>query len=318
MIRGEMAQTDTAKRRIAPATIALMLAAFLALIAIGIAIFRSGETVDNAVAANVTNSAGTPNMDQMVAGLTERARQDPDNHENWYMLGLANRDMERFEQAEAAFRRAMQLAPQNPDYTAYTAEMLFIRQGNEVTPEAERLMRRVLELQPGNPQARYYLATLKDMRGDHRGAVDDLLTLLREAPADAPWEPQVREAATRIAQANTIDIASRLPPPRQPARSTATAGIPGPTREQMQAASAIPPSQQNEMVRGMVEGLANRLRTNPRDEQGWIRLMRSRIVLQQPDEAREALRSGLAAFANDTAAQGRLRRAAGELGIPTG
>jgi cytochrome c-type biogenesis protein CcmH len=84
----------------------------------------------------------------------------------------------------------------------------------------------------------------------------------------------------------------------------------------MAAASSIPPSQQNEMVRGMVEGLAGRLRTNPRDEQGWIRLMRSRMVLQQPDQAREALRSALAAFANDAAVQGRLRQAAGELGVP--
>ena len=123
----------------------------------------------------------------------------------------------------------MELAPTNADYTAYLAEMLLLQGGRNPPPEAERLLRRVLELQPGNPQARYYLATLKDMRGDHRGAIDDLVTLLREAPADAPWEPQVREAAETIARTNNIDIASRLPPRRTPPASTATSGIPGPT-----------------------------------------------------------------------------------------
>ena len=60
----------------------------------------------------------------------------------------------------------------------------------------------------------------------------------------------------------------------------------------------------------------DRLRDNPRDADGWIRLMRSRMVLGEPDAAREALRSGLAAFQDDSAAQARLRTAAGELRVP--
>jgi len=72
------------------------------------------------------------------------------------------------------------------------------------------------------------------------------------------------------------------------------------------------------MVQQMVERLAARLRENPRDADGWIRLMRSRMVLNQPDAAREALRSGLAAFPNEAATQQRLRTAAGELGVPAG
>jgi len=69
------------------------------------------------------------------------------------------------------------------------------------------------------------------------------------------------------------------------------------------------------MVRAMVDGLAARLRQNPRDADGWIRLMRSRMVLNDPAAARAALRSGLAAFAGDAAVQARLRDAARELGI---
>lgn len=312
-----MASEDEPRGHISSATLALGAAGLLAIGAVAIAIVRSDEPV--APANNMVAAAGAPTMDQMVASLSERVRLDPDNHEAWYLLGMAYREGGRFSEAEQAFRRAMELAPQNADYTAYLAETLLLIHGAEPPPEAEQLLRRTIELQPGNPQARYYLATLKDMAGDHRGAVDDLVALLREAPADAPWQAQVREAVTGIAQRNQIDIAGRIPPaPPAPPPSTATAAIPGPTREQMEAARAIPPSQQDEMVRGMVEGLANRLRQNPRDAEGWIRLMRSRMVLNQPDQAREALQSGLNAFEGDPAVQGRLRNAAAELAIPTG
>ena len=45
-------------------------------------------------------------------------------------------------------------------------------------------------------------------------------------------------------------------------------------------------------------------------------LMRSRMVLNEPAAAGEALRSGLAAFNGDAATQGRLREAARALGVP--
>ena len=311
-----MAYPTTQKGGIAPATIALALAGILALVAIGIAVFRPGDTVESAETNIVGNAAQAPTLADTIASLQQQLRRDPDNHELWYMLGLAHRDQEQFAQAEQAFRRAMELAPQNPDYTAYLGEMLLLQGGATPPPEAEQLFRRVVELQPTNAQARYYLATLKDMRGDHRTAVDELLNLLREAPADAPWEPQVREAVIGIARRNNIDIARRLPPPRAPQQSAATAGIPGPSREQMEQARGIPPSQQDEMVKGMVDRLASRLRQNPRDEQGWVRLMRSRMVLNDRPAAGEALRSALSAFNGDAAAQQRLRTAGQELGVP--
>ena len=281
-------------RRPSTATLALIAAAILAAGALGYRFWpSSGESGGEDPHANVAAAAPGASVEAMVASLRERLRQDPDNHQGWFMLGMAYRDSGRFTEAEQAFRRAMELAPQNADYTAYVGESLLLIGGETPPPEAERLFRRVLELEPGNPQARYYLATLKDLGGDHRGAVDDLVALLRDAPAGAPWQAQVREAVTAIAQENGLDLA-----------------------EQMEAAKAIPPGQQDAMVEAMVERLATRLRQNPRDAEGWIRLMRSRMVLNDPNAAREALRSGLAAFGDDEGTRQRLRTAAAQLGVP--
>ena len=301
-----MAALSSPRRRIAPATIALVLAALLALAALVIKLGQSDEPETAPIAAQPPQS-----VDETIASLRERLRREPDNDRGWFMLGLTYRGGERFAEAAQAFRRAAELAPTNADYAAYLGEALILGSAGDPPPEAGRLFRRALELQPGNPQARYYLATLKDLGGDHRGAVDDLLALLREAPPGAPWEAQVREAVTTIAAQHRIDLAGRLPA----ASSTATAAIPGPTPEQMEAARAIPPGQQDQMVRAMVDGLAARLRQNPRDPDGWIRLMRSRMVLNDPAAARAALDAGLGAFPRDAATQARLRGAARELGI---
>ena len=313
MIAALMADSAPSGRGPAPATIALVLAALLAAAALVYALFfRAG---DEAGAAVANSAAAQPKGDDaMIAGLAQQLRQDPDNHQGWYMLGMVLRSSERFPEAAQAFRRAMELQPRNADYTAYLGEALLLAGGRAPPSEAGPLFRRALELQPGNPQALYYLATLKDMRGDHSGALDDLIALLRTAPADAPWAPQVRDAVTSIAAEHHIDITGRIP--AAPPAATATTAIPGPTPEQMAAASAMRPSQQDEMAKGMVDRLAARLRQNPRDAEGWIRLMRSRMVLNDPRAAAEALRSGLAAFQNDPAIQGRLRQAARELAVP--
>ena len=155
-------------------------------------------------------------------------------------------------------------------------------------PEAERLFRRALELAARQSRRRaIYLATLKDMRGDHRGAVDELIALLREAPAGAPWEPQVREAVDRRSpQRNNIDIAGRLPPPRQPRRPRPRPP-PSPARpaSRWRRRAASRRASRTRWCSGMVDRLASRLRQNPRDADGWIRLMRSRMVLNEPAAA---------------------------------
>jgi cytochrome c-type biogenesis protein CcmH len=310
-----MADPSPSKRGVSAATIALGAAAILAAAAVGIAVFRSNEAAE-APAANVAAAAQAGSMDAAIASLEQEVRRDPDNHEKWFLLGMAYRDLERFPDAARAFRRAKDLNPRDANYYTYLGEALLLQGGRAPPPEAEALFRRAIELQPDNAAGRFYLATLRDSRGEHQGAIDDLLRLLRSAPPDAPWEAQVRQAVIAIAAERRIDISGRLPPPRQAQASTATAAIPGPTREQLDAARGLPPSEQNAMVRSMVDRLANRLRQNPRDAEGWIRLMRSRMVLNDPNAARDALRSGLAAFQGDGAAQQRLRTAASELGVP--
>jgi cytochrome c-type biogenesis protein CcmH len=72
------------------------------------------------------------------------------------------------------------------------------------------------------------------------------------------------------------------------------------------------------MIGGMVDSLAARLKENPANFEGWVRLIRSYVVLNQRDKAGDALREGLKAFPA-TGEEGKQLLALGrELGIGAG
>ena len=90
----------------------------------------------------------------------------------------------------------------------------------------------------------------------------------------------------------------------------------GPSREDMEAAAELTPEQQEEMIRGMVGGLAERLKDRPDDLQGWQMLARSYGVLGERAKAAEAYDRVLALAPNDPDALFFLGEAALEGGDP--
>ena len=59
----------------------------------------------------------------------------------------------------------------------------------------------------------------------------------------------------------------------------------------MAAAANMSPEDRQKMIHGMVDGLAARLKDQPNDVDGWMRLGRAYTVLGEPERARDALRS---------------------------
>ncbi|MEM0922132.1 MAG: c-type cytochrome biogenesis protein CcmI [Pseudomonadota bacterium] len=62
---------------------------------------------------------------------------------------------------------------------------------------------------------------------------------------------------------------------------------PGPTQEDIAAASEMTADQRQEMIRAMVDNLADRLETEGGSAEEWYRLMNSNVVLGEMDRARE-------------------------------
>jgi len=77
----------------------------------------------------------------------------------------------------------------------------------------------------------------------------------------------------------------------------------GPSPGQMEAAAEMSPEQREDMIRGMVEGLAARLEDEPDDVAGWRMLARSYSVLGEEEKAAKAAKEVARLLPEDPAAQ---------------
>ncbi|WP_296599967.1 c-type cytochrome biogenesis protein CcmI [Phenylobacterium sp.] len=273
-----------------------------------------------------TADGAHPNGDvtAMIGQLEAQMRERPDNAEGWRMLGWSYMQTGRNAEAAVAYGKAAGLDPNNAEYLSAQGEAIVLSSDGAVTPAAEEAFRRAVTADPGDPRARYYLAVAKDQRGEREAAMNDWIALLKSAPPDAPWAVEVRTFVEKVAADRGIDIASRLPaasagqsPPQMagPAMGSAPRG---PTQEQMAAAQTMSEGDRQQMIQGMVSGLAARLKQNPKDRAGWERLLRARMVLGQTREAAADYRDASRAFAGSPADQQALRSTAQQLGVPVG
>ena len=296
------------------ARLALFGAAALAIVAVGIAGTR--DRVAQPVPAPSASASAQPDVGAMISSLEAKLKANPNDAEGWRMLGWSFFETGRFAESATAYRKATQLAPDNADYWSSLGEALVLAGPGDVPKDASTAFKRALEIDAKDPRARYFLGVEQDIAGKHAQAIETWIALLKDTPAGAPWEADVRKTVEQVADKEKIDVKERLAAIR-PAAPTGPAaalnGIPGPTREQMAAAARLPAGAQEEMVRGMVDGLAAKLQANPKQPDRWMMLIRSRMMLGQGREAAQALQQAIEANPQSRA---QLEQAAKTLGVP--
>ncbi len=178
----------------------------------------------------------------------------------------------------AAARAHIAQHPDDAEAQASLGEMLVFEAQGTVTPAALGAFRRALELKPDDPRAGYYLGLHEAQAGDAKAALARWQKIAEAAPADAPYLPVLNGEIARVAKEANLPVPELRTP--APAR--------GPSKEQAEAMGKLSPEERQQAIRGMVEGLAARLRDNPGDREGWLRLAQARKVLGQADLSAEA------------------------------
>jgi len=136
-------------------------------------------------------------------------------------------------------------------------------------------------LDPTDVRARYFLGLVAEQDGRPKEAAAIWRALLAEASVDAAWGSFVRESLARVDPA------------------AAAAAQPGPSADDIAAASEMSPEQRTAMVQGMVSRLAERLKQDGSDVEGWLRLLRAYMVLGDKEQARAAAGDARRALASD-------------------
>jgi cytochrome c-type biogenesis protein CcmH len=217
---------------------------------------------------------------RMVDELRARVAERPDDLQGWRMLAIGLGGLSRHDEAVAAWRRVMQLSNDSPEFAAQLGESLVQAAGGAVTPEALAAFERARTADARDFRARFYIGVARAQAGDPRAALQIWTDMIAAAPQDASWIDPVRERIAATAREAGIDPATIVP--SDAARAEAQARPPA------AAIASLPPEQRNQAIRGMVEGLAARLETQPDDLDGWVRLGRAWLVLGEKERARAA------------------------------
>jgi len=116
----------------------------------------------------------------MTAKLAARMQQNPNDAEGWKMLGRAYRAMERYAEANAAFKKAIALSPQNADLLADYAESLALQAGRSLAGEPTQLLDRALKLEPDNAKVLTLSGSAAFERGDYKTAIKRWEAVLKQ------------------------------------------------------------------------------------------------------------------------------------------
>ena len=279
------------------------------------------------VDASVGQLAEDKKIGTLIADAEARLKQNPKDGRGWDVLAPIYLRMDRNDDAVNAFRKAITLLGATASREGGLGEALTQAAGGEVTDKARDAFQRSLKINDTYLPARFFLAL--DLSQEQKSAQAEKAwsRLIEMSPDNAPWL-QIANAALADAKQKLVqglDVASGKAPgsspggARQPNGSGGgNAGQPGPSVEDVAAASKMQAGDRQAMIEGMVSQLAARLKTNPDDVEGWKRLIRSFKVLDKPAEAGDAFKTALRTFDANSAAGREIAAFGTEMGLSAG
>ena len=172
-------------------------------------------------------------LEAMVAGFAARLESQPPNEaadpKAWEMLARAYASMQKFPEANKAYKRAVELNPGNAQLLADHADVLAVLQGQSMVGEPTRLFERALILDPNNVKALALAGSAAFERKDFAKAVTFWTKAQGLAPPDSDF---AKGLASSVDEARAAAGGSSLP-----------AGAPvGASSDAVLAAAAPPPA----------------------------------------------------------------------------
>jgi cytochrome c-type biogenesis protein CcmH len=213
----------------------------------------------------------------LVARVEARLAANPDDVRGWQVIGPVYMQLGRYDDAAKARQNVLRIMGANAEREANLGEALTAASGGIVTADAKAAFERSLALDSNDYKARFFLGLAAEQDGKPDEAAAVWRDLIASAPPDARWLDVVRQALARVDGTTP----------------------PGPTEKEVSASNELSPEQRTAMVQGMVASLAERLKADGADVDGWLRLLRSYMVLGERDKALAAAAAARRALASD-------------------
>ena len=232
-------------------------------------------------------------LDTLVAQVEAHLEKNPTDGRGWNVLAPVLMRIGRYDDAVRAFRNSITYNGDSADRRADLGEALTGAAGGVVTADAKAEFQHAVALDADEVKARYFLGLSSEQDGRRDEAASIWRAMLEKAPPDAPWRPLVQAALVRVG------------------------GSPAPALpdDAMAAAKDMSEADRNTMIHSMVDRLADRLKQNGGDVEGWLRLVRAYMVLGDRDKAKSAQMDAREAVANDAERLRQLNEGLKNLGL---
>ncbi len=252
----------------------------------------SPQLGDFPLAARSKAPDGQQPLVNLVAQVEAHLEKNPSDGRGWTVLAPVLARIGRYDDAVRAWRNAITYGGDSSERRADLGEALVGAAGGVVTGEAKSEFERAVAMNADEPKANYFLGLAAEQDGRSADAASIWKAMLAKGPADAPWRPLVQTALARVG-----GVAPAL------------------SSEAMAAAKEMTDTDRNAMVRGMVDRLAERLKQNGDDVEGWLRLVRAYLVMGEREKAASARTNARQAVANDAERLRQLNEGLRNLGM---
>jgi cytochrome c-type biogenesis protein CcmH len=219
------------------------------------------------LASRATVPVASASLETLVAQVEAHLEKNPGDGRGWEVLAPVLFKLGRTEDSVRAYRNSLNLNGDTAIRRADLGEALAAVAGGVVTAEAKAEFERALTLDANEPKARYFAAVAAEQDGRPKQAVAIWRDMLKSAPDNAPWRPVVEQALAKAGGGIMPELSG----------------------EAVATSNDMTTAQRAEMIGGMVEGLATRLKQNGDDIEGWLRLIRAYMVMGQTDKAKQAI-----------------------------
>lgn len=264
------------------------------------------------VEASLGEPAALPDVDPRHLELMDKLRtalkDRPTDLQGHILLAHNEAALGNFAAAYQAQVRAIELKDAKATGADFAdlADMLILAAGGYVSPQAEAAIENALQLDRGNGTALYYTGLMYAQTGRPDLAFQVWRSLYENSPADAPWIAPIAQQIETVA----ADAGVRYRPADRSGAAT-----PGPDAAAIEAARDMTEEERNEMIRGMVGQLSDRLATQGGPPDEWARLIAALGVLGENERARTIWTEAKDVFAGSEPALATLRAAATRAGL---
>ncbi|TAN52296.1 MAG: c-type cytochrome biogenesis protein CcmI [Methylococcaceae bacterium] len=141
--------------------------------------------------ANLATAPDSKTLNENIQRLAQRLENTPDDLQGWMLLARSYQVTQQADKAQAAYRKAMALAPDNLDVKALYAQAVAESQGNRLQGRPAQLVADILAADPNHPTGLWLAGLAAAERGDAQAALGYWQKLKEQYPADSEEAKQL-------------------------------------------------------------------------------------------------------------------------------